>query len=57
MYKFYSIFSEVANYGQFILGNKSDKQKQKSHTFGIELQHPFQKSHFLNSVIRIKEVI
>lgn len=37
IYKFYNIFSEVANYGQFILGNKSDKQKQKSHTFGIEL--------------------
>ena len=36
IYKFYNIFSEVANYGQFILGNKSDKQKQKSHTFGIE---------------------
>lgn len=37
IYKFYNIFSEVANYGQFILGNKNDKQKQKSHTFGIEL--------------------
>ena len=29
IYKFYNIFSEVANYGKFILGNKSDKQKQK----------------------------